>query len=449
MSLTIKTLGCNGLCRSCYENRIRSVSLDTRYDIEAILKTVERETSKEKGGNTVCLHGGEPLLMKFEDIERLLAKVFEVYGHTGMQTNGILISDRIIELFKQYKTSVGVSIDGDTWELNYGRWNAKKLSKEEIQRRTNRVLTNMKKCRDAGLGVSVIALLRKCNASKERLPKLLKFFLRLKEEFGVNSIRTNEGVVYEDKWRQEEELTNEELGHAFCTIADVALASPDIMWLPYRDVVDLVMGYRNATCIFTQCDVWRTASERTIDKDGQVGCCLKGGAAVDGLQVPALDRVGYERSESLRQTPQENGGCKDCRFWFICYGLCPGEGIGNDWRKKSRFCEAWKTLFSHIEAKIKALMPNVITASELYPACPSSEMVQTNLSSGGSTWQIASRKNVEDVRKIQPEKKESEGNRPHGDRPHGDKPHGDGGHGDGGHGDTDHGDHSDASGRRQ
>ncbi|MCK4496580.1 MAG: radical SAM protein, partial [Candidatus Aenigmarchaeota archaeon] len=147
MSLTIKTLGCNGLCRSCYENRIRSVSLDTSYDIEAILKTVERETpktSKGRGGGTVCLHGGEPLLMKFEDIERLLAKVCELYGYTGIQTNGILISDRIIELFKKYKTSVGVSIDGDTAELNYGRWNAKKMSKEEIQRRTNRVLTNMK-----------------------------------------------------------------------------------------------------------------------------------------------------------------------------------------------------------------------------------------------------------------------------------------------------------------
>jgi len=463
MSLTIKTLGCNGLCRDCYENRIRSVDLDISYDIEAILETLERETveiPKERRENTVCIHGGEPLLMKVEDIERLMAKICKLYGYTGIQTNGTLISDRLIELFVKYKTSVGVSIDGDTWELNYGRWNAKKLSKEEIQRRTNRVLTNMKKCRDAGLSVSVIALLRKCNASAERLPKFIDFLLRLKDEFGVNSIRTNEGVVYEDKFRKDE-LTNEELAHAFCTIADVVFTSPDIMWLPYRDVIDLMMGYTNATCVFTQCDVWRTASERTIDKDGQVGSCLKGGAATDGLQVPALDRIGYERYESLKQTPQENGGCKDCRFWFICYGMCPGEGEGNDWRNRSRFCEAWKTLFSHIESKIKTLMPNIITAPSLYPTCPSPEMVQANLGSGGSAWQIAKRKNIEEVKKAQDVRKESEKGRTrngeHGDRAHGDKPHGDSGHGDSGHGDSNHGDghgdvghgdHSDASGRR-
>lgn len=456
MSLTIKTLGCNGLCRSCYENRIRSVGLETKYDIDAIIETLERETfkiPKERRGNTVCLHGGEPLMMKFEDIERLLSKIDELYTYTNIQTNGTLITDRLIELFVKYKTSIGISIDGDTAELNYGRWNAKKLTRDEIQKQTDRVLLNMRKCKDAGLSLSVIALLRKCNASAKRLPRFIDFLLRLKSEFGINSIRTNEGVVYEDKWKQEEELTNKELAHAFCALADEALSAPDIMWLPYRDVIDLMMGYGNGTCIFTQCDIWKTTSEQTIDKDGQLGCCLKGGAAIDALQVPALERIGYERYESLRQTPQENGGCKDCRFWFICYGLCPGEGEGNDWRNRSRFCEAWKTLFSHIEAKIKALMPNIITAPELYPTCPTVAMTQVNLAPGGSAWQIAHRKKVEDVREMQLEQKDGRQDKPHsdqghGDKPHGDKPHGDSGHGDTGHGDGNHGDHSDASGRK-
>ncbi|MBA7605975.1 hypothetical protein ES703_13111 [subsurface metagenome] len=447
MSLAIKILGCNGLCRSCYENRIRSVGLDTNYDIDAIIETVEKETlkvRKEMRGNTVCLHGGEPLLMKYEDIERLLAKISELYGYTNIQTNGILISDRIIELFVKYKTSIGVSIDGDTWELNYGRWNAKKLSNDEIQKRTDKVLENMRKCKKAGLSLSVITLLRKYNAVPERLPKLIEFFFRLKDEFGMSSIRTNECVVYENRFRQGEELTNEELGHAFCTLADIALSSTELMWLPYRDVVDLMMGYKNGTCVFTQCDVWKTLSEQPIDKDGQIGNCLKGGAAIDGLQVLAADRMEHERSESLRLSPQENGGCKDCRFWHICYGMCPGEGEENDWRNKTRFCGAWKTLFSHIESKIKTLMPNIITAPELYPACPASNMVQTNIGPGGSTWHLAKRKTAEEVRNIPQVKNGGSHGDGHGDRPHGDKAHGDSGHGDG-HGDSAHGDHSDAS----
>lgn len=480
MGLAIKVLGCNGLCRSCYETRIRSINVDTSYDINAIIKTIEEETlkvPKENRGSTVCLHGGEPLLMKYEDIERLFAKICELYGYTNIQTNGILISDRFIELFKKYKTSIGVSIDGDTWEMNYGRWNAKKLSNAEIQRQTDKVLENMRKCKKAGLSLSVIALLRKYNATPEKLPKLIKFFLRLKDEFGMNSIRTNECVVYEDRFKQGEELTNKELGHAFCALADISLSSTDLMWLPYRDVIDLMMGYTNATCVFTQCDIWKTSSEQPIDKEGQLGNCLKGGAAFDGLQALAADKIGYERSEMLKQTPQENGGCKDCRFWFICYGMCPGEGEGNDWRNKTRFCEAWKTLFSHIESKLKALMPNILTAPELYPACPAPNMTQINLGLGGSTWHLAKRKGADEVRTIPQEKTSGTHGDGHGDRPHGDKQHGDSGHGDGhgdahgdahgdsghggghgdsghgdsghgdGHGDVAHGDHSDASGK--
>jgi len=445
MSLSIKILGCNGECRSCYENRIRSVYKDIDYDIEAILRTINEYYKKSSNSNPLCLHGGEPLMMKKEDIEKILQECYSLWGSANIQTNGVLISNEYIKMFKKYNVSIGVSIDGDTWELNQGRWNMKKIDPVKIQKMTDLVLSNIKKCKDAGLSVAIIVLLRRYNAIGDRLSELIKFLLRLKSEFGICSIRTNECIVYEKKYKKEEELTSKELGEAYCKIADVALSDEKLYWLPYRDIVDLLLGYGNGTCVFTRCDVWKTISEQPIDKDGNIGNCLKGGGAIDGIQVVAANTLSDERYKILSQVPQELGGCKDCRYWYICYGLCPGEGINNDWRNKGRFCESWKMLFKHIEKKLKGLMPNLYTVADMYPKEPEVSLIQSTVSK--STWKGSFKKNLETLKNSINEKVgERVSLNGHGDRPHGDSGHGDSSHGDSGHGDRAHGDraHGDA-----
>lgn len=466
MALAIKIMGCNGLCRRCYENRIRSVGIKVGYDIDAIIAALEQETLNtpaNRKSNHVAIHGGEPLLMEFEDLERLSAKIHELYGLVSIQTNGTLITPQIIELFKKYNFLVGISIDGDTAELNYGRWNAKPMPMEEIQKMTNIVLYNLKLCKDAGLKTGVIALLSKYNASKERLPGFIRFLLRLKDEFGVGSVRTNEALIYDEKDKVEEELSVDELGYAFCQIADVCLSNPGTIWFPYRDIVDLLFGfYAEATCIFTECDVFATQSETTIMADGSLGTCLKGGLAVDGIQalIAKRDSIG-ERYRVLSQVPQEQGGCKDCMYWCMCHGGCPGDAIDDDWRNRTRYCEAWRSLFYHIEKKIKGIIPNFYSSPNFYPVRPTADLVQASLrAEKGSTWRAFARCNIEDLRKqsCSPEKQVSttghrdighkdlghkdilHNNKGHKDIPHGNKGHRDLVHNNKPHRDISHGD---------
>ena len=453
MGLHIKPMGCNGLCGSCYENRIRSVDLDTSYDIEAIIKTIDTEHAKipegEKMGGT-SLHGGEPLLMKFEDVERLLEKFHTLTGNSNVQTNAILITDEHIELFKKYKTSVGVSIDGDTAQLNYGRWNGGNLTMKQIQEMTDKTLYNMKKVHDAGLGLSIIALLRKYNADKEHLPDFAKFLLRMKEEFGIVHVRTNEVIVYEESRKAEEELSSEDMGTAFCTLADMVLDDPELNWLPYRDVINMMFGYINSTtCTFAECDIWKTGAETSIHSDGSLGSCLKGGAALDGLQIlRAEDNGAHERYLMLQQIPLEFGGCKNCRFWHMCKGGCPGEGINDDWRNRTRFCESLKILYEHIERRVRGLLPNVFTLPMFHPECPTPAVIQDGLGENGITWGRGN--SIEEAKEklIQRVKQKAGGHNDafHGDSPHGDA-HGDSDHQDG-HGDkhTDSSPHSDTHG---
>jgi len=224
--------------------------------------------------------------------------------------------------------------------------------------------------------------------------------------------------IDQPKWK---ELTNIELGNAFCWLADICLANPDLMWQPFRDVVDLMFGYSDSTCNFAKCDPWHTTAEVPIMADGNLGNCLKPAGAIDGIVVLRADKYSDERYKILPQVPQEYGGCKDCQYWLMCYGGCPGSGIDNDWRNRTRFCEAWKILFEHVEKKIKGLMPNIYTVPEINYKNP--KISQINIGEGGSTWRKDRRKNVqESIKSIKNEQgKKMNG---HGDIPHGDK-HGD------------------------
>ena len=445
MPITTKVLECKpDLCRHCYERRIRSVVKEHPYDIDAILKRLEKYKKDNPKGNVPCLHGGEPLSLPFEDVEKLLEKTWNLFGSSTIQTNGLLIKERHIELFKKYHTSVGVSIDGDTAQLNWERCNATDLPMDEIQKLTDRTIKNMKRLKKAGISVSIIAILRKCNASKENLPDFIKFMLRMRDEFGIKWARTNEGIVYEEKWK-DSELSSDELFYAFSKLADICLGDRTLQWYPYRDVINAMFGYLgNMTCNFTECDVWATQSEKTILPNGELGCCLKGGAALDGIQAlrsepSKLGHRGRERYVILRQIPQELYGCKGCRFWHICKGGCPGEAIDNDWRNHTRFCESWKAMFAYIENKIKGMFPNISLLPDFYPGTASPSIIRSSMEVvKGDSLTGGEPKIISDLRKLN--KVEVKNNDPnHGDTAHGNA-HGDSGHGDSGHGDKEHGD---------
>ena len=427
MGYSVKILNCNGECASCYERAIRDKGLP-EYDIDLILQAIDRiieqESQKEKSHrcNHVGLHGGEPLILSIEDIERLLKKVFGFWGMTGIQTNGLLITDEHIELFKEYNTSVGISLDGDTAAMNRGRWNQIDRSDDFIQEKTSLVLRNMEKCRDAGLSLSCITVLRKYNASPWMESELWRFIKRLYEKFGIKHIRLIPGTVYGEGQREEEELSNGDLASILKVLEGLKWDFPDLIWQPYHDIVDMMLGYLDQTCIFNECDPFHTRAERAINYCGSITNCLRSGGAVEGLQLLSDDGYSKERYAMLEQVPQELGGCKDCQYWHCCYGGCPGSGIDNDWRNRMRFCDGFKEFYAHIENRLKAMMPNLLLTPEFYPQKPSPEMIQKSLRvPGGSSYRQNCRFNIENIK---PEASHAVDASGHGDS-HGDRPHGD------------------------
>lgn len=345
MGLAIKPIECHGACLGCYERAARENHSAPAFDIEKVFASLKDQMAldKENKWHSPTLHGGEPLMLKIEDIERILRVVFEKYGRSGVQTSGALILPEHIELFVKYKTCVGVSIDGDTAKTNACRWNAPGFDAALMTEKTLRAMAEMK---DAGISLSMITLLRRCNAGNDGLQAdLIRFGRRMVKEFGISSARFNPLIAFDERTKFEEELDNEILADALRRLSVVAFEDK-LDWRPMLDFAAALRG-EAAECALGECDPWATDAEIPILGDGSLGVCLKGGGGPDGLATLRTEKS-RARYEALAQVRQEAGGCAGCFWWAYCKGGCPGAGIAGDWRNRTRFCEAYKAMFAFI-----------------------------------------------------------------------------------------------------
>jgi hypothetical protein len=114
MSVEVRPLGvkCNIQSQYCYQNPQRDAgNIPNEFDVPKMKAALDR------AGSNFTIFGGEPLLVPEPVLEELLAFGKERFGTNGIQTNGTLINDRFIELFKKYSVQVGISVDGPE-ELN-------------------------------------------------------------------------------------------------------------------------------------------------------------------------------------------------------------------------------------------------------------------------------------------------------------------------------------------
>ena len=326
-------LGCNISCKYCYEKPHRE-NYDTtmKYDLDLIIKTMEDLYGKPRSGQaTPCLHGGEILCLPKKDVEVLLKKTFELAGQTSIQTNATKIDGDFIEMFKKYKTNVGISWDGPG-DLSSSRPG------------TGNVGDMMKRLVKEGVAVSNIIVVSKANAgTSEKRAKLKKWLLELKE-IGVD------GRINPCTNSPANELSTKDLRDFYLDLADFLIKN-DMKWSPLTDIIN-GLKQKSRVCVFSSCDFFNTPSATVILGDGTVTSCLR----TTGAHILWMDGKYYKtREEILSQVPQEHGGCKDCRFFLSCYGGCPTTAIDKDWRNKTYLCSVWKGLFEYYERMFKHL----------------------------------------------------------------------------------------------
>ena len=330
MTTELSPLGtrCNLKCIYCYQSGMHETEAD--YDLDKMISLGIVQ------GSRLCVFGGEPLLLPLAHLERIFKASYEKYGGASIQTNGLLIFRDHIKLFQKYRIGVGVSIDGSQ-ELNAFRCNEEKTSK---------IIAHIEELTRSGVSVSLIITIHRMNGSKKYLDRLLNF-CSWAESIGVQWINFHFLQVISAEVRNRCALSAEENKVAFLRLAEFSDKTFRLQCQPFVDIKRLLSGDRkNVLCVWNSCDPFKTSAVFGIQADGQVKNCHRVSRIYESIKCSIS---GHERQDSLRQSPQDKGGCFECRFFPLCGGGCPGEAIDADWRNKTEYCETIKALFRYYE----------------------------------------------------------------------------------------------------
>jgi uncharacterized protein len=343
MTVELRPLGvkCNIQCQYCYQNPQRDAgNVLHRYDLDLMMKAVEAE------GGPFSLFGGEPLLLPMNDLERLLEWGITRFGQNSLQTNGALITDEHIRLFKQYKVHVGLSIDGPG-ELNDARWAGGVERTREVTARVEAVIEQL--CREQ-IPPTLIVTLHRGNATAAKLP-LMHTWLKSFQAMGVRSARLHLLEVDHAEVRRTYAMTPDENRAAIRSFAALESELTSLRLDLFEDARRMLVGDDDGvTCVWGACDPYTTSAVRGIEGNGQRSNC--GRTNKDGIDFTKAADEGFERYLALYHTPQEHGGCQGCRFFLFCKGQCPGTALDNDWRNRSEHCPVWMETYERVEREL-------------------------------------------------------------------------------------------------
>jgi uncharacterized protein len=308
------------------------------------------------------LFGGEPLLLPIEHVEELWKYGLERHGKNGIQTNGTLFTEAHFDLVKKYKVHVGISLDGPD-DMNDTRWAGNlKLTREKTQK----TLDAIKRLCELKLYPSLIITLHKRNATEELLPRLKEWLLEM-ESWGVNSARLHTLEIEYDSVSESLALSPERNAEV---LLEMAKFETDVLKTLRFDIFSdikkyMMMDDNGTTCVWAGCDPYTTRAVQGLDGQGvQTNC---GRSNKEGINFKKSDSEGFERYLALYNTPEEYNGCKDCRFWLMCKGQCPGTSEKGDWRNRTDLCGTWKIIFDYFEKDFesKGIVP--ISKSPIRP----------------------------------------------------------------------------------
>ena len=124
------TNNCNLRCSYCYDKNshdncignIKNSSTELfKREEDNVISSLDKLYENEDRP-TIIFHGGEPLLINSDVLDEFCNEITKNRNlDIHIQTNGTLIDEGVIELFKKYNFKVGLSLDGCNEKQNYAR----------------------------------------------------------------------------------------------------------------------------------------------------------------------------------------------------------------------------------------------------------------------------------------------------------------------------------------
>jgi len=288
------TSGCNLQCRLCYMD-----GGENRQDIteEGVKKALY--LSNIEGLREVILAGGEPTLRPdlIKKTVILTRKRFGKQIRISLQTNGVDISDNLIDFFMRYQVGIGISIDGHP-ELN-----------DAMRGETLKVVNILKRFSKASIAVGITTTL-----SYHNVGHLSKLALWLSQFQSVQSI----GL---DPVRPTGRASHSDIAGTRETYEGVKKLNQTLVWINSK----------------RQWPIRLREKDRTFQKAGFPYCYAMSGNALvitpDERLWPCSSLVGQEKfsagtlTKPLFKTLLLDSGCGECSKYSNCSGRCPARHL--------------------------------------------------------------------------------------------------------------------------
>lgn len=338
------TSRCNLRCRYCYAAREREV-FDAAMGLEeamAAFRWIQTYCEKlDVSDLTVIWHGGEPLLMGAEFIEKCVdgyTKLLESSGiavSNRIQTNLTLATEDFVPLLKsRFDSTVGFSLD---YKSPYRVFPDGTDASETI-------LARAEALRDSGIRASAICLTTTANVGRMR--ELYDWFKRLGIPFKLNRLFPTSS---EDTSRLADSVSAGQYAGALCELIDIWLNDPapadavtveNVMLSYLRDISNLCAAVGGCSRSFL-----------CIAPNGVLLPCGRfdsdthsiGNYRTDTVEQVLAKRTELVRLGAARPRPEE---CPACKWRALCVAGCLHSRLFG-WQEDE--CTTDRIVWQHVE----------------------------------------------------------------------------------------------------
>lgn len=353
------TNSCNLRCSYCYdknnhslpEQQIRqnATKLFEREE-EQLLRSLDMIYQGEKKPK-IIFHGGEPLLISPEVLNRFCHRLKDQQDiRFSIQTNGTLINDEVIDLFKEHNFSVGISLDGCNEQQNHARVFPNGINSFQP------VIKNIAKLQDANVKFGIIMSITNAHQNSEQ---------QLYDFIANNGLSCNIRPVFaSDSATAQTVMTEEEYAKFFSKLFDIwyddeekKVGTHQILEIYQALKKELSPSYIDRNCSnsahcfrdFISLDVLSNlyACNRLYGIDKFYYGNLKTTTMKEVYQK--VDKLITERQQAIATT------CSGCETLKECNGGCPAEAydIYGDIKHPTTACKVKKLVSDHVRGRLE------------------------------------------------------------------------------------------------
>lgn len=293
----------------------------------------------------IIFHGGEPLAAGAAFFREALPRLQKGLAHRtvgfSVQSNLWLLDEALVDLFREYRVSIGTSLDGPE-AIN------------DAQRGPGyfrRTMAGIDRARRGGLNAGCI-----CTFTAPSAPaadRIFDFFLREQLNFTVHAAVPPLRALASDPWS----ISPGAYGELLVSLMDRYLDNLHRIRINTLDLLSRsVSSGKGGLCTFNDC----LGRYLSVGAGGEVHPCQRFGGwpayglgDVRTLSAPAaLTNSPVGRLFAARQQ-QADAACGDCPYLAICRGGCAynqwaAAGERPDHAPRDPYCAAYRRIFDHI-----------------------------------------------------------------------------------------------------